>query len=69
MAVGKHQQTADARLKALRASPAEVRDRPAIRSVATDLIDRHARTPGARERSAAVRISVAVRWNSSKAQW
>ncbi|MGW1196547.1 helix-turn-helix domain-containing protein [Streptomyces sp. NPDC002536] len=50
----KPQQTADALLEALRASPAEVRDRPAIRQVATDLIQRHPRTHGVRELSAAI---------------
>ncbi len=46
---GKPQQTADALLEALRASPAEVRDRPAIRRVAVDLVHRHPHTAGRRE--------------------
>ncbi|MEU8582826.1 helix-turn-helix transcriptional regulator [Streptomyces abikoensis] len=50
----KPQQTADALLHALRVSPAEVRDRPAIRRVASDLINRHPRTAGARELASAL---------------
>jgi transcriptional regulator with XRE-family HTH domain len=42
-------QTAQSLLTAYRASPAEVRDRPAIRRIADDLTSRHPRTPGARE--------------------
>ncbi|QLE73272.1 helix-turn-helix transcriptional regulator [Streptomyces rectiverticillatus] len=51
---GKPQQTADALLEALRVSPAEVRDRPTIKRVATDLIIRHPHTAGARELASAV---------------
>ncbi|MEU1815177.1 tetratricopeptide repeat protein [Streptomyces roseifaciens] len=51
---GKPQQAADALLGALRASPAEVRDRPAIRRLAVDLIQRHPHTGGARELSSAI---------------
>ncbi|MDT0451130.1 helix-turn-helix domain-containing protein [Streptomyces hesseae] len=50
----KPQQTADALLHALRVSPAEVRDRPVIRRVAGDLIDRHPRTVGVRELASAL---------------
>ncbi|RLU94709.1 transcriptional regulator [Streptomyces griseocarneus] len=46
---GKPQQTADALLEALRVSPAEVRDRPAIRRVAAELLDRHPHTTGVRD--------------------
>ncbi|GHG66299.1 hypothetical protein GCM10018779_37800 [Streptomyces griseocarneus] len=45
---GKPEQTADALLEAVRASPAEVRDRPAIRKMATDLIRQRPNTPSAR---------------------
>ncbi|MEU3874078.1 MULTISPECIES: helix-turn-helix transcriptional regulator [Streptomyces] len=51
---GKPQQTADALLHALRVSPAEVRDRPAIRRVAGDLINRHPSTVGVRELAYAI---------------
>ncbi|MEU1676294.1 helix-turn-helix transcriptional regulator [Streptomyces roseifaciens] len=51
---GKPQQTADALLEALRVSPAEVRDRPAIRRVADDLINRRPHTVGARELASAL---------------
>ncbi|WP_329359644.1 transcriptional regulator [Streptomyces anulatus] len=46
---GKPEQTAAELLSALRASPGEVRDRPAIRTIATDLRTRHAQTAGVRE--------------------
>lgn len=46
---GKPEQAADALLAALRVSPAEVRDRPAIRSVVRDLSTRHPRVSGVRE--------------------
>jgi hypothetical protein len=36
-------------LEASRYAPGEVRDRPAIRAMATDLVDRHKLVPGARE--------------------
>ncbi|MFI2235169.1 helix-turn-helix transcriptional regulator [Streptomyces chrestomyceticus] len=45
---------ADALLHAVRASRGEVRDRPAIRQIVTDLAQRHPRTAGVRELSAAV---------------
>jgi hypothetical protein len=52
---GKPEQTAHALLAAHREAPAEVRDRPAIRSIVTDLAERHPRTSGVRELVAAVR--------------
>ncbi|MFD7663531.1 helix-turn-helix transcriptional regulator [Streptomyces sp. NPDC059788] len=45
---------ADALLHAVRASRGEVRDRPAIRQIVTDLAQRHPRTAGVRELTAAV---------------
>jgi hypothetical protein len=36
-------------LDAYRASPGEVRDRPAIRHIVTELAERHPRTSGVRE--------------------
>ncbi|WP_443044846.1 hypothetical protein [Streptomyces sp. Go40/10] len=41
-------------LDAYRASPGEVRDRPAIRRIVTELTDRHPRTSGVRELHTAV---------------
>jgi hypothetical protein len=52
------EQTARALLSAYRASPAEVRDRPAIRSIVNELTERHPRTSGVREIHAAVRQQV-----------
>jgi len=49
------EQTTQALLSAYRASPAEVRDRPAIRSIVHELAERHPRTTGVRELRAAVR--------------
>ncbi|MFI1867872.1 helix-turn-helix domain-containing protein [Streptomyces jumonjinensis] len=46
---GKPEQTARELLAALRVSPSEVRDRPSIRTIVTDLSSRHPRTPGVRE--------------------
>ncbi|MEV8395808.1 MULTISPECIES: hypothetical protein [unclassified Streptomyces] len=46
--------TARALLSAYRASPGEVRDRPAIRSIVYDLAERHPRTTGVRELHTAV---------------
>jgi hypothetical protein len=48
------EQTAHALLDAYRASPGEVRDRPAIRRIVTELTERHPRTSGVRELHAAV---------------
>ncbi|MEW2265524.1 transcriptional regulator [Streptomyces sp. NPDC047853] len=48
------EQTARALLDAHRASPGEVRDRPSIRSIVTELVERHPRTTGVRELRAAV---------------
>ncbi|MFH9575653.1 helix-turn-helix domain-containing protein [Streptomyces sp. NPDC017454] len=48
------EQTARALLDAHRASPGEVRDRPAIRSIVTELAERHPRTTGVRELHVAV---------------
>jgi transcriptional regulator with XRE-family HTH domain len=49
------EQTAQALLSAYRASPGEVRDRPAIRSIVNELAERHPRTVGVRELRVAVR--------------
>ncbi|WP_457810489.1 hypothetical protein [Streptomyces albidoflavus] len=51
---GRPEQTARALLDAHRASPGEVRDRPAIRSIVTELAQRHPRAVGVRELHAAV---------------
>ncbi|WP_405898110.1 helix-turn-helix domain-containing protein [Streptomyces sp. NBC_00727] len=51
---GRPEQTARALLDAHRASPGEVRDRPAIRSIVTELAQRHPRAVGVRELRAAV---------------
>ncbi|MCL7382532.1 helix-turn-helix transcriptional regulator [Streptomyces sp. 35G-GA-8] len=51
---GKPEQTAAELLSALRASPGEVRDRPAIRTIVTDLRTRNAQAPGVRELVASV---------------
>lgn len=48
------EQTARALLDAYRASPGEVRDRPAIRAIVDGLTDRHPHTTGVRELHAAV---------------
>ncbi|KUN17682.1 DNA-binding protein [Streptomyces corchorusii] len=48
------EQTARALLDAHRASPGEVRDRPAIRSIVNELAERHPHTTGVRELRAAV---------------
>ncbi|MFJ3762886.1 helix-turn-helix domain-containing protein [Streptomyces sp. NPDC090080] len=48
------EQTAHALLDAYRASPGEVRDRPAIRSIVTELAERHPHTSGVRELHTAV---------------
>ncbi|MFD7106772.1 transcriptional regulator [Streptomyces celluloflavus] len=53
---GKAEQTAHALQAAHRAAPSEVRDRPGIRSLVTDLAERHPRTSGVRELVAATRI-------------
>ena len=50
-------QTARALLDAYRASPGEVRDRPAIRGIVTELAQRHPRTGGVRELHAAVTMA------------
>jgi len=52
------EQTARALLDAYRASPGEVRDRPAIRHIVTELAERHPRTSGVRELHAAVTRAV-----------
>ncbi|MYX26781.1 helix-turn-helix domain-containing protein [Streptomyces sp. SID8381] len=51
---GKPEQTARELLAAMRVSPGEVRDRPAIRSIVSELSSRHPRTPGVRELTLAV---------------
>ncbi|MCC5574452.1 helix-turn-helix transcriptional regulator [Microtetraspora sp. AC03309] len=51
---GKPEQTALALLAACRESVPEVRDRPAIRSMAVQLIERHPRTSGVRELAGAI---------------
>ncbi|GHH31699.1 hypothetical protein GCM10018780_92950 [Streptomyces lanatus] len=48
------EQTARVLLDAYRASPGEVRDRPAIRAIVDELTERHPRTTGVRELRAAV---------------
>ncbi|MDX3025943.1 helix-turn-helix domain-containing protein [Streptomyces acidiscabies] len=54
--LGKADQTAAALLSATRASSAEVRDRPAIHRIVTQLTSRHPRTPGVRELAAVVGV-------------
>ncbi len=51
---GRPEQTASELLSALRASPAEVRDRSSIRAIVSDLVTRHQRAAGVRELAAAV---------------
>ncbi|WND40756.1 helix-turn-helix domain-containing protein (plasmid) [Streptomyces sp. BB1-1-1] len=51
----KPEQTAHALLAAHRTAPAEVRDRPSIRAIVTDLAQRHPHTSGVRELVAATR--------------
>ncbi|MEU7044190.1 helix-turn-helix transcriptional regulator [Streptomyces varsoviensis] len=51
---GRPEQTARALLDAHRASPGEVRDRPAIRAIVDELAERHSRTTGVRELRSAV---------------
>jgi hypothetical protein len=51
------EQTAQALLSAYRASPAEVRDRPAIRAIADELASRHPQTAGVRELRSALRAA------------
>ncbi len=51
---GKPDQTAAALLSAAQVSPAEVRDRPAIRGIVTRLHSHHSRTPGVPELATAV---------------
>lgn len=51
---GRPEQAARELLAALRASAAEVRDRSAILSIATELADRHPRTQGVRELTAVI---------------
>lgn len=53
---GKPEQTASELLSALRVSPGEVRDRPAIRQIVNDLSTRHPRVSGVRELAAATGI-------------
>ena len=50
---GRPEQSAHELLAALRASPGEVRDRPAILSIIADLTERHSRITGVRELAAA----------------
>lgn len=54
---GKPEQTAHALLDAHRAAPSEVRDRPSIRAIVTDLTQRHPHTSGVRELAATARAS------------
>lgn len=51
---GKPEQTAAQLLAAARQTPAEVRDRPAIRAIAVELAERHRRVVGVRELAAVV---------------
>lgn len=53
---GKPEQTAHELLSALRVSPGEVRDRPAIRQIVSDLSTRHPRVGGVRELAAATGV-------------
>ncbi len=53
---GKPEQTAAELLSAVRESPGEVRDRPAIRKIVTDLHAQHPRTTGVRELVAATGV-------------
>ncbi|MFB8038775.1 helix-turn-helix domain-containing protein [Streptomyces sp. NPDC056004] len=55
----KPEQTTHALLAAHRAAPAEVRDRPSIRAIITDLAQRHPRTSGVRELVAVTRLRTA----------
>ncbi len=48
-ACGRPEQTTRSLLEAYRASPAEVRDRPAIRSIVDELAQRHPHTRGVKE--------------------
>ncbi|MER7361968.1 helix-turn-helix domain-containing protein [Nonomuraea wenchangensis] len=52
--VGKPEQTATALLEAIQHAPAEVRDRPSIRQIAAELVERHPRVAGVREVSKAI---------------
>ena len=49
---GRAEETADELLAAMRQAPAEVRDRPAIRTIANELVDQHRLVPGVRELAA-----------------
>ncbi|MEU0722872.1 helix-turn-helix transcriptional regulator [Streptomyces sp. NPDC006140] len=51
---GKPEQTAHELLAAMRVSPGEVRDRPSIQAIVSDLSSRHPSTPGVRELALAV---------------
>ncbi|MFJ9752962.1 hypothetical protein ACIRVM_45845, partial [Streptomyces chartreusis] len=51
------EQTAHALLDAYRASPGEVRDRPAIRAIVDELAERHPRITGVRELRTALATS------------
>lgn len=53
---GKPEQTAHELLSALRVSPGEVRDRPAIRQIVRDLSTRHPRVSGVRELATATGV-------------
>ncbi|MEU8682170.1 helix-turn-helix transcriptional regulator [Streptomyces sp. NPDC048611] len=56
---GRPEQTAAELLSALRVSPGEIRDRPAIRKIVHDLRSRHGQVAGVRELAAAVGPSAA----------
>ncbi|GAA3717019.1 hypothetical protein GCM10022224_098340 [Nonomuraea antimicrobica] len=51
---GKPEQTTTALLEALEQVPGEVRDRPSIRMIATELVDRHPRVAGVRQPAKAI---------------
>lgn len=51
---GDVEQAAEALIKAHAYAPAEVRDRPSIRAIADELVQRHPRVPGARELATAI---------------
>ncbi|MCF6522045.1 hypothetical protein HOY81_02880 [Streptomyces sp. JJ36] len=52
---GKPEQTAEALRAAVRVSPGEVRDRPSIRLIVTELDKRHGHVPGVRQLAAVAR--------------
>jgi hypothetical protein len=53
---GKAEQTAQALLDAFRVTPAEVRDRPVVRAIVSELQRKHPHVAGVRELSRAVLV-------------